>query len=115
MQAAADAAVCLTRKWKPGEFICASAAVINRSSRRGTSLSERGSVFVVDDDPSIRTSVNRLLREHGFAATLFDSAGALLDHGSFDKAICIVLDINLNGRSGIDLRRQLARRASPRR
>ncbi|WP_441260315.1 response regulator transcription factor [Bradyrhizobium sp. 521_C7_N1_3] len=86
----------------------ARAAAISRSARRGTSLSERGSVFIVDDDPSVRTSLNRLLREHGFAATLFDSAGALLHHGSFDKAICIVLDIDLNGRSGIDLRRQLA-------
>ncbi|MBR0774261.1 response regulator [Bradyrhizobium diazoefficiens] len=66
------------------------------------------SVFVVDDDPSIRSSVNRLLRAHGFAATLFESASALLDHDSFDKAICIVLDINLDGKSGIDLRRQLA-------
>ncbi|MET3968333.1 FixJ family two-component response regulator [Bradyrhizobium sp. LA6.10] len=92
---------------RPGEY-GAGAAVISHSSRRGTSLPERDSVFVVDDDPSIRTSVNRLLREHGFAATLFDSAGALLHHGSFDKAICIVLDIDLNGRSGIDLRRQLA-------
>lgn len=67
----------------------------------------RKSVFVVDDDPSIRTSINRLLREHGFAATLFGSVSALRDHGNFDKAICIVLDINLDGKSGIDLRRQL--------
>jgi len=49
----------------------------------------------------------RLLRAHGFIATLFDSASALLDQGKFDEAICIVLDINLDGRSGIDLRQQL--------
>ncbi|WP_349627003.1 response regulator [Bradyrhizobium sp. Y36] len=52
--------------------------------------------------------MNRLLRGYGFNATLFDSAGALLQHGKFDTAICIVLDIDLGGQSGIDVRRSLA-------
>ena len=68
----------------------------------------RQSVFIVDDDPSVRMSMFRLLRAHGFVATLFESASALLDHGGFEKAICIVLDINLDGKSGIDLRRRLS-------
>ena len=68
----------------------------------------RRSVFIVDDDLSIRTSMKRLLREHGFDAELFESAGALLSHGKFEDASCIVLDINLDGESGIDLRRKLA-------
>ncbi|MGY8706593.1 response regulator [Bradyrhizobium sp. 18BD] len=68
----------------------------------------RRSVFIVDDDPSVRNSMFRLLREHGFVATLFESASALLDHGGFEKAICIVLDINIDGKSGIDLRRRLS-------
>lgn len=68
----------------------------------------RRSVFIVDDDASVRTSLYRLLREHGFVASLFESARALCDHGNFDNAICIVLDINLDGKSGIDLRRRLA-------
>jgi FixJ family two-component response regulator len=72
-------------------------------------LSQHKSVFVVDDDPSVRRSMKRLLREHGFGAELFDSGTALLDHGGFETAICIVLDINLDGASGIELRRQLAR------
>ncbi|MDA9524070.1 response regulator receiver protein [Bradyrhizobium sp. CCBAU 11434] len=71
-------------------------------------MPSRDTVFVVDDDPSMRTSLNRLLRAHGFVAALFDSANALLDQGKFDEAICIVLDINLGGKSGIDLRLRLA-------
>ncbi|MBR0722564.1 response regulator transcription factor [Bradyrhizobium manausense] len=66
------------------------------------------SVFIVDDDPSIRMSMFRVLREHGFVATLFESASALLDHGGFEKAICIVLDINIGRKSGIDLRQRLS-------
>ncbi|WP_298241828.1 response regulator [uncultured Bradyrhizobium sp.] len=68
----------------------------------------RRSVFVVDDDLSMRTSMNRLLRGYGFDVTLFESAGALLRYGKFDTAICIVLDIDLGERSGIDARRSLA-------
>ena len=67
----------------------------------------RTSVFVVDDDSSMRTSIKRLLRERGFNTTLFGSAEALLDHDGFDTAICIVIDINLNGQSGIELGRLL--------
>jgi len=52
--------------------------------------------------------MKRLLREHGFDVVLFDSAEALRKHDSFGEAFCIVLDINLNDGSGIDLRRQLA-------
>lgn len=71
-------------------------------------MSRRKSVFVVDDDPSMRMGMKRLLREHGFNTTLFDSGAALLSHADFGKAFCVVLDINLNDQSGIDLRRQLA-------
>jgi FixJ family two-component response regulator len=72
-------------------------------------LSARKSIYVVDDDSSMRRSIGRLLREHGFDAVPFDSAGALLRHGHFDEACCIVLDINLNGESGIVLRRKIAK------
>jgi len=70
-------------------------------------LPTRKSAFVVDDDSSMRMGMKRLLREHGFNAELFDSANALLSHGDFDEAFCIILDINLSDESGIDLRRQL--------
>jgi FixJ family two-component response regulator len=65
-------------------------------------------VLVVDDDPSMLTSMKRLLREHGFEARLFDSAKALLSHPDFSGAFCIIVDINLGDGSGIDLRRRLA-------
>jgi FixJ family two-component response regulator len=73
-------------------------------------LPRRDSVFVVDDDPSMRIGLKRLLREHGFNATLFDSGAALLSHDDFGKAFCVVVDINLNDQSGIDLRCELANR-----
>lgn len=73
-------------------------------------MPESKSVLIVDDDPSMLAGMKRLLREHGFNVTLFDSGAALLSHADFDDAFCIVLDIDLNDRSGIELRRQLADR-----
>jgi FixJ family two-component response regulator len=71
-------------------------------------LPNRKAVYVVDDDPSTLRGVERLLKKHGFETRLFDTAQALRDHDHFDEAFCIVLDINLNDESGIDLRKQLA-------
>jgi FixJ family two-component response regulator len=65
-------------------------------------------IFVVDDDPSVRISMKRLLREHGYEVRLFESAVALLSDGKLDQATCLVLDIDLDNHSGIALRRQLA-------
>ena len=65
-------------------------------------------MFVVDDDASVLRSIKRLLGEHGFDARVFDSGMALLGQDDFDEAFCIVLDVNLNDQSGIDLRTKLA-------
>ncbi len=56
----------------------------------------------------MRMGIKRLLRVHGFYSRLFESADALLACGDFDQAFCLILDINLNGESGIDLYRRLA-------
>jgi FixJ family two-component response regulator len=68
---------------------------------------KRNAVFVVDDDPGTLKGVKRLLREHGYNSVLFQSAEALRNHGHFDQALCIILDINLNNESGIEVRRRL--------
>lgn len=77
-------------------------------AERGSSVLPKGKVvFVVDDDPSTLKGVKRLLREHGFDCILFESAAALQNNNDFDLAFCIVLDINLNDGSGIEVRHRL--------
>jgi len=73
-------------------------------------LPTRNSVFVVDDDPSMRTGIMRLLRVYGFKSKLFDSANAILRHDDFGEVLCVILDIDLNGESGIGVCRRLANR-----
>ena len=70
-------------------------------------MSKRKLVFVVDDDPGMLRGVQRLLREHGYDSVSFASADAFQKHDDFDHAICVVLDINLNDESGIEVRHRL--------
>jgi DNA-binding response OmpR family regulator len=64
-------------------------------------------VLVVDDDPPMLRSIARLLRLHGYASVLFPSAKAFAEHGDFDRALCVLLDINLGDASGIELSNRL--------
>ena len=71
-------------------------------------MPNRKIVYIVDDDPSILDSVQSLLRSYGYRTAILSSAQAFENDINFDKALCIVLDINLNdGFSGIDIMRQL--------
>jgi FixJ family two-component response regulator len=72
-------------------------------------LRERRLVFVVDDDPSILRGLRRLLMKHSYDSMLFSSAQQFEDHDDFALGICVVLDIQLNGESGIEVRRRLVR------
>ena len=67
-------------------------------------MQNRNVVFVVDDDPGMLKGMERLLRQHGYDSVLFSSAEALRSQDDFEAACCIVLDINLNSESGIELR-----------
>jgi FixJ family two-component response regulator len=65
-------------------------------------------VFVVDDDPSVRRSTERLLRSAGFDVRMFASAKEFREHPPVDRPACIVLDVKMPGLSGLDLQRELA-------
>ena len=76
----------------------------------GTSMVDRKLVLVVDDDLSTLKGLGRLLAQYGYQTSLFESADAFEAYAEFEQAVCIVLDINLNGSSGIELRRRLGER-----
>jgi FixJ family two-component response regulator len=75
-----------------------------RVSRQiGDILQNRNVVLVVDDDLGVLKGVQRLLRVHAYEAILFSSAEAFKNHAEFEKAVCVILDVNLNDESGIEL------------
>ena len=65
-------------------------------------------VLVIDDDPALRASIGRLLRSLDLDARLFASISEFLDTDPPNGPTCLVLDVRLPGRSGLDLQRQLA-------
>jgi FixJ family two-component response regulator len=70
---------------------------------------EQPVVFVIDDDPSVRDALDSLLRSVALKVQLFGSAQEFLDTKRPDAPACIVLDVRLPGRSGLDFQRDLAR------
>ena len=70
-------------------------------------MPNRNLVVVVDDDPGMLRGVERLLRRHNYEPILFSSAEDFKSHTDFDRAACVILDINLNDGSGIELRHGL--------
>jgi FixJ family two-component response regulator len=65
-------------------------------------------VFVVDDDPSVRSAIKRLIGSMGLQVELFGSAQEFLASKLPNVPSCLVLDIRLPGISGLTLQRQLA-------
>jgi RNA polymerase sigma factor (sigma-70 family) len=66
-------------------------------------------VFVVDDDPSVRAAIKRLIGCVGLQVELFGSAQEFLARNLPNVPSCLVLDIRLPGISGLDLQSQLAK------
>ena len=64
-------------------------------------------VFVVDDDPSVRSAIERLIGTVGLQVRLFGSAPEVLANKLPNIPSCLVLDIRLPGISGLGLQRQL--------
>jgi FixJ family two-component response regulator len=72
-------------------------------------MSEADSVvFVIDDDPSVREALAGLLRSVGLGVQSFGSAQEFLQSPRPEVPGCLVLDVRLPGRSGLDLQRELA-------
>ena len=64
-------------------------------------------VFVVDDDPSVRCAIKRLIGTVGLQVQLFGSAQEFLASKLPNMPSCLVLDVRLPGSSGLALQRQL--------
>jgi len=67
-------------------------------------------VFVIDDDPSVRSSLKFLLNTVGLQAESFDSADSFLHKKPPDVPSCLVLDVRMPGLSGLDFQHELAKR-----
>jgi FixJ family two-component response regulator len=65
-------------------------------------------VFVVEDDPSVREALAGLIRSAGWNVEVFVSAHQFMAHPKIDAPSCLVLDVGLPGLSGLDLQARMA-------
>jgi FixJ family two-component response regulator len=72
----------------------------------------RQTIAIVDDDTAVRRALDRLLRGSGFDVTTFSSAEEFLARDTGDRPDCLLLDIHLDGMSGIDLHERLTQSAA---
>jgi FixJ family two-component response regulator len=78
------------------------------SSRAIPVLNSTACVVVIDDDTEFRDSLGRLLRSAGLQPRLFASIADFLESEPAESPTCLVLDVRLPGRSGLDFQRDLA-------
>ena len=69
-------------------------------------------VYIVDDDSGVRSSIRMLLKSIGIAATSLASAQEFLDAFDASQPGCLVLDIRMPGMSGMELQQQLSLRGA---
>ena len=67
-------------------------------------------IFVVDDDPSVRKSLTRVMASAGYVVEAFASAQDFLTRESFGGPCCVILDVRMPGLTGLDLQKTLAGR-----
>ena len=70
-------------------------------------MNSRKLILVLDDDMSILGAVRRLLKARGFDVETFLTLDSFIECANLREATCLVLDINLDGFSGIELKRKL--------
>ncbi len=68
-----------------------------------TSLSFRGPVAIVDDDPGVRKALQRLLRAHGLDAVVHESGMKFLESPELHEVECLILDMHMPGVSGVEV------------
>ncbi len=71
-------------------------------------MSNKGRVYVIDDDPSVRRALERQLRTAGFRVEIFESAQQYMARAPQAVIACIVSDVRMPGMSGLDLQASLA-------
>src|SRR3974390_3873316 len=69
--------------------------------------SSRGEIFVVDDDPAVRDTLSMVLAAAGYEVICFADGAALLAVARNRTPACILLDVHIPGKSGLDILREL--------
>src|SRR6516165_12678378 len=73
----------------------------------GDKAAPRGEIFVVDDDPAVRETLSVVLSSGGYEVICFADGAALLAVARNRTPACILLDVHIPGKSGLDILKEL--------
>jgi FixJ family two-component response regulator len=74
---------------------------------------DRPTVFVIDDDVSVRDAVKGMVKSVGLRAETFESTEEFLSRNPSDEPSCLILDVRLPGLSGLDFQHELGQANNP--
>jgi FixJ family two-component response regulator len=69
-------------------------------------------IFIIDDDKAVRRSLSLFLQSVGYEVETYESAEEFLEREKFEGAGCIILDVNMSGKSGLELQEELIKSGS---
>ncbi|MFN8256768.1 MAG: response regulator [Bacteroidales bacterium] len=72
----------------------------------------KGKIFIIDDDASVRKSLFRFFTSLGYVVESFSEPDEFLTKQINNEVCCILLDLNLNGKSGLDFQNELNKKQS---
>jgi FixJ family two-component response regulator len=72
-----------------------------------------GEVFIVDDDPAVRETLSIVFKSAGYTVVCFSEAAALLSAARARTPVCIILDVHIPGKSGLDVLKSLSAQDYP--
>ena len=75
--------------------------------------SDAKTVYIVDDDPGVRASLQMLMLSIGIRAQAYDSGEAFLDEYNGERACCLLLDVRMPGMSGFEVKQRLVEMDAP--
>jgi FixJ family two-component response regulator len=70
-------------------------------------MNNNETIFIIDDDKSVRRSLSLFLQSAGYQVETYESAEEFLEREKFEGEGCIILDVNMSGKSGIELQEEL--------
>lgn len=66
-----------------------------------------GEIFIVDDEPAVLTAISAALRLEGYQVMGFADGGSFLEAAKTRRPTCVILDVQMPGRSGLDILKEL--------
>src|SRR5438876_7875117 len=97
--------------WRRGGIIVAKVIHVARGATWDRNMSEagssRGEIFVVDDDPAVRGTLSVILCRDGYEVVCFAEGASFLGAARAREPACVLLDVYLPGRSGLDILKEL--------